>query len=286
MAVFRERRVSRVRWVAGGLAALAFAGWVLAANSSSPPLDSASFAADQVGMSGASTACPTLKFFGVRGSGETATENGGYGPTIAAVKNDLGGLVDGLSATAINYPAIPVLSGALNYEVDYNESVSVGVLHLLTSFYAFKVKCPETDAVFGGYSQGADVVLQTFQELSSADQARVFVVTLGDPHFNPNQPWIDEGNFNRKSQAILVHFWGDRPHSFPRSDAGRVQSWCSGGDPICNYHAGDGLGCLQALLPFDNRCAHLQYARIGYTFEAAGWAYSAWVGPEIARLRF
>jgi len=286
MAVLGERHASRARWVAGGLAALAFVGWVVAANSSSPPLESASFAANQVGMSSASTACPTLKFFGVRGSGETATENGGYAPTVAAVKNDLGALVDGLSATAINYPAINVLWWDPNYEVDYNESVSVGVLHLLTSFYAFKANCPQTDVVFGGYSQGADVVLQTFQELSNADQARVIVVTLGDPHFNPNQRWIDEGNFNPKFQAILVHFWGDPPHSFPRSDADHVQSWCSQGDPICNYHAGDGLGCLQALLPFDNRCAHLQYAQIGYTFEAAYWAYSAWVGPQIAGLSF
>ena len=286
MTVVGKKRVPRARWVAGGLAVLAFAGWVAAADFSAPPLEQASFAANQVGMSGSAAACPTLKFFGVRGSGETANQDNGYGPTVWSLKNDLGALVDGLSATAIPYPAIPVLSGGINYEVDYNESVSVGVLHLLTSFYAFKAKCPQTDVVFGGYSQGADVVLQTFRDLSSADQARVFVVTLGDPHFNPKQTWIDEGNFNPRLQAILVHFWGDPPHSFPRSDAGHVQSWCSQGDPICNYHAGDGLGCLQIVLPFDNRCAHLQYAQIGYTFEAAYWAYSAWVGPQIAGLSF
>ena len=125
---------------------------------------------------------------------------------------------DGLSSTAIDYPAISVQWWNPNYKPDYNYSVSVGVLHLVTKFYAFKARCPQTDVVFAGDSQGVDVVVQTFNMLSKADQARVFTVGLGDPHFNPKQTWIDEGPFNPKLQAILVHFWGDQPHSFPRSD--------------------------------------------------------------------
>lgn len=275
MKLLGKGSVPGARWVAGGLAAVAIAGWVTAANLSSPPLVQASFTANEVGMSGSSSACPSLKFFGVRGSGEKANDHGGYGSTIADVNKYLGLLVgDGLSSTAIDYPAISVQWWNPNYKPDYNYSVSVGVLHLVTKFYAFKARCPQTDVVFAGYSQGVDVVVQTFNMLSKADQARVFTVGLGDPHFNPKQTWIDEGPFNPKLQAILVHFWGDQPHSFPRSDAGHVHSWCAYGDPICNYDASNLSTCIP-LLPIHD-CVHQQYANYGYTFDAAYWAYGAW----------
>jgi hypothetical protein len=218
--------------------------------------------------------CPPLKFFGVRGSGEKASSDGGYGSTVADVKNTLGSLVPGLSPVAINYPAISVKWWNPNYAVDYEKSVETGVNNLTSKFDAFEAKCPQRDVVFGGYSQGVDVVIRTFKALSSAEQARVLVVGLGDPHFNPKQTWIDEGDFNAKLQAILVHFWGDARHSFPRSDVGHVQSWCAMGDPICNYDRTNLAVCLPLLAI--NSCVHLLYAQVGYTFDAAYWAYNAW----------
>ena len=54
----------------------------------------------------ASNSCPTMRVFGVRGSGETASEYGGYGETVYDAVQEIYAGDPSAEATAINYEAI------------------------------------------------------------------------------------------------------------------------------------------------------------------------------------
>jgi outer membrane protein assembly factor BamB len=253
------------------------AGTLISSNTNASPLQT--LLTDQsTAESTGGAQCPELMFFGVRGSGETSSQNNGYGPTIWSLKTALQALVPGMAAEPINYPAIPVQEDPLrivNYPVAYEKSVENGVQNLISDYNNYEANCPGWPVVFAGYSQGVDVIVRAFDSLSGAEQSDVILVGFGDPHFNPAQSWVDEGNYNPKREAILVRFWGDAPHSFPPSDASHVQSWCASGDAICNYNLNNGIGC--AVTALFNHCLHeYVYANTAYTYEAALWAYNAW----------
>jgi hypothetical protein len=101
--------------------------------------------------------CPPLKFFGVRGSGETSTDDGGYGSTVGEAEHTLATLVPHLAPTAINYPAIPVGYKLADYGTEYQKSVAAGKTALHNAVMAFNTRCPTTYMVISGYSQGAQV---------------------------------------------------------------------------------------------------------------------------------
>lgn len=221
------------------------------------------------------SACPQLRFFGIRGSGEKPSDNSGYGPTIWQMRFMLLQLFPGTATSAVDYPAIDVQWWNPNYAIAYEKSVEVGVQSLTNQYDLFRANCATTPVVFAGYSQGVDVAYRVYKSLPPSEQSRIILTGLGDPHFNPAQRWVDEGSFNPKLQSILVHFWGDTPHSFPRGDANHVRSWCSEGDPVCNYSAGWLTACA-LMLPM-HQCLHqIVYIEGDYTLEAAYWVYNAW----------
>ncbi len=220
----------------------------------------------------AATTCPSLRMFGVRGSGEGPKDDQGYGATIWAFKTELQHWVGGVQSSAINYPAISVEWYNPWYRTSYNGSVIDGVVTLLNAYVDYEHQCPGGRVVFAGYSQGADVVNRVWHDLSSQEQSRVILVTFGDPHFNPREPWADNGTYNPKLQAVLVHFWRDPPVSFPRGS--RVQEYCSDGDPVCNYSAAWGAACVVSLI--DNQCLHITVYRDVYAADGAFWAYQQW----------
>lgn len=240
------------------------------------------------GPSGSSAGCPPLKFFGVRGSGE----HRGYGSTIGPEEQELKKSLHAMAEDAINYPAIDVpipdviryaysiinanaIGVAIaQYELDvyhsaYNNSVTAGVGSLLGAYNAYQRSCPGGPAVFAGYSQGADVVAQAYSALPAAKQRSVLVTLFGDPHFNPGERTIDQGNFNPSYKAILVSIWGDAPHSFSTADNGTVRSWCLKGDAVCNFTLQGILGGLSSSFP------HFHYMDSD-TKLAAQWVYRSW----------
>ncbi len=224
---------------------------------------------------GSTTAtCPPLKFFGVRGSGEKSSDAHGYGVTIDSVKNHLHQLIPGMQPQAIDYPAIPVQWWDPKYPANYVDAVDAGVKNLDKVALPFMVKCPHTYEDWAGYSQGVSVITQAFANLTEAQKQHVLLQAFGDPDFNPNQDAVDYGNYNKKLSGILVHFFGDQPTVYENRWAYRVQSWCAPGDPICNYSKLNLAACVPMLIT--GVCLHQWYVALGYTGDAATYAYKLW----------
>jgi hypothetical protein len=106
--------------------------------------------------------CPAYFFVGVRGSGETSTDRGGYGAPIAAhryfLQQEFGRSVEPVT---INYPAISVGDTALGnaaFLALYKTSVGVGELSLSVVLAGLRLRCSTSKISLAGYSQGANVV--------------------------------------------------------------------------------------------------------------------------------
>jgi hypothetical protein len=209
------------------------------------------------------TACPPLKFFGVRGSGETAGDHDGFGRTISSMKDRLAAKVPGLSAEALDYPAIPVDMVHPTYPANYVDSVWDGKNRLLDHVGKFISACPTSYVVLAGYSQGAEVVQTAYLEMADSTKKHVASVDFfGNPLFNPKQPSINIGNFNPKLAGI---FFIDE--KITSKWAPRVSSYCIAGDPVCNFS--------------DTNAAfgwfwHLRYPDNGWTAKAADSAVLQW----------
>ena len=101
--------------------------------------------------------CPSVKFFGVRGSGETDA----YGIPIGAFAAELAYRLTqtGVSygAEPIDYPAIAVGYAAQEYGTAYTNSVTAEEKQLETALISFWHDCPGHKVILAGYSQGAHV---------------------------------------------------------------------------------------------------------------------------------
>jgi hypothetical protein len=213
--------------------------------------------------------CPSLMFFGVRGSGETAKDGGGYGSTVQGFELTLAALEPGLSAKPIGYPAIPVGYAWQDYGGAYKNSVAAGENVLQTALIVFWHKCPKTDVMLAGYSQGAQVAADVADTLRSPQRARIAAVALfGDPRFNPQQNKVDVPATGYSSRLSGIYQWQDkRMRNVPADLVPRVHSYCLKGDVICNYRKGNLAGCIPA-----SRCPHLLYLDDGWPIKAAYWA--------------
>ncbi|GAC1369722.1 MAG: hypothetical protein NVSMB39_1880 [Candidatus Saccharimonadales bacterium] len=215
--------------------------------------------------------CGTAKFFGVRGSGEKQSDFQGYGETVGMITGALQIVTPGLKTEAINYRAIPVAPQHFTYSQDYVNSVERGVQKLLRGLRQYFRDCPHAYALVAGYSQGAEVVDQAYGRLSYQERLHISSVTLfGDPRFNPDQTLVDQGDFSARYQGIDVAVLGDLKGTVPAGWEARVHSYCTLGDPICNFDLRNLPACN--LITGFITCAHGMYTDRGYTAAGAIWA--------------
>lgn len=218
--------------------------------------------------------CPTFQFFGVRGSGEKQKDAGGYGSTVASLKNNLAKLIPGMAAQPIDYPAIGIDWTSPVYVVNYANSVDAGAKVLFKAVTSFVTACPTTYYELGGLSQGADVIDQVYSQLTDYQRQRALVVEFGSPRFNPGQPAVDYGTYNPKLSGILIKFFGDPPAQFPSRWAYRIESYCAAGDPVCNYSVANLAACAPSLIA--HLCIHQLYGFLGFTADGAKYSYRLW----------
>jgi hypothetical protein len=223
--------------------------------------------------------CGTVKFFGLRGSGETYDLGEGLGAIVDATKDAIKRRIPGLSFYPVPYDAVAVDIFDPDYWSNYVLSEQGGkdqLDRLLTRFFA---DCPKTYAVLAGYSQGADAVADAYQELTNRQRSRVTAVILfADPKFNPAQGGgvnqLEHGDRSRLS-GVFVKFAGFPPHVVPSRWTSAVHSYCYKKDPVCHYS----LKYLFACRNFPSTpasCPHLLYIDRGSTGRAAIWAVSRW----------
>ena len=208
--------------------------------------------------------CPSVKFFGVRGSGETDA----YGIPIGAFAAELAYRLTqtGVSygAEPIDYPAIAVGYAAQEYGTAYTNSVTAEENQLETALISFWHDCPGHKVILAGYSQGAHVGGDIADALKPGYRKLVAAVALfGDPRFNPDQRQVDVGTYHH---YFGVYVFKAPPRVVPGDLYGKFRSVCSVGDPVCNFTFANAYVCLIQ----KTSCSHLQY--IGWARTEADWA--------------
>lgn len=149
----------------------------------------------------------------------------------------------------------------------YPQSVESGVATLREYFEnqitsGNLAACPNTRYVLAGYSQGAEVIGNTLEYLSTSEfeQKISFVALFGDPKYKskgifsaangqPTYPWY-RGDIEENT-TFNGGVNDPRNPYIPDIFEGRVGSWCRARDPICN---GNGLDLFS-----EQRVAHETY---------------------------
>lgn len=219
--------------------------------------------------------CPSMVVIGVRGSGEKESDDGGFGKTVDAVVKSILARDPTATALALDYPAIKVQFWRPSYYTKgYVDSVDKGIANLVAQIRALSGgPCwSRTSLYLAGYSQGADVVGDVYQDLdaaslhlTAAQHSHILgVAMLGDPRFSGAQGApVDEGTYHKDKNGV-AHLVGEGTRTIPASEAGHVRSYCMGNDPVCNYSAANALACGAGTV-LNSHCVHLHYMNISPT---------------------
>ncbi|KAL9110050.1 MAG: hypothetical protein Q9227_005389 [Pyrenula ochraceoflavens] len=192
--------------------------------------------------------CPNIHVFGAR---ET-TAPAGYG-TAGVFVNLILNAYPGSTSEAISYPACG--GQASCGSVSYANSVVQGISAVATAVNSFNTRCPNTQLVLVGYSQGGQIIDDAFCgggdtnegysntaipiQASAINQIKA-AIFAGDPRHIPG----------------LSYNFAPRPAGFSCPSASKIQSYCDAADPYCcngndaNTHQGYGTEYGQAALKF------------------------------------
>jgi hypothetical protein len=219
--------------------------------------------------------CPYLEYVGVRGSGETSTDFGGFGYTVYSALQVVQRRVpvgEDVDQHPIDYPAIPVNLNK-KYPNAYRASVQAGKNNLASWLNKYHHDCPGAPVALVGYSQGAHVALDVYQEETVAvRQQIVAVAAFGDPRFNPGQPAVDFGSYEKRLGSWGVFAGSVRSIASARVAA--VHSFCVKGDPVCNYSTTNLAVCGKDI----SKCVHLHYMDLVFANKAT---YTTFAGRWI-----
>ncbi|KAI0028086.1 catalytic core domain of acetyl xylan esterase [Vararia minispora EC-137] len=180
-----------------------------------------------------SAQCPNVHVFGAR---ET-TAPPGFGsaaPVVQAILNS----VPGATSEAINYPACGGQSTCGG--ISYAQSVIDGVNAVASQVNTFNARCPQTELVLIGYSQGGQIFDDAFCgggdtnegftntaiPISTAAQAKIAAtIFFGDPRRIPGLSY--------NVGTCTASGFAPRPAGFRCPFAARIQSYCDAPDPFC-----------------------------------------------------
>ncbi|POS69709.1 acetylxylan esterase [Diaporthe helianthi] len=177
--------------------------------------------------------CPSIHIFGAR---ET-TASPGYGSS-ASVVNAILSAYPGSTAEAISYPACGGQASCGG--ASYSSSVQQGIAAAASAVNNFYTRCPTTQIVLAGYSQGAEIFdvafcgggdpnqgyTNTAVQFSAGAVGQVkAAILMGAPTY---QYGLSYGVGSCRAGGFDA-----RPASFQCPSAAKVQSYCDGPDPYC-----------------------------------------------------
>ncbi|KAF3913102.1 hypothetical protein AA313_de0201179 [Arthrobotrys entomopaga] len=200
--------------------------------------------------------CPSIHIFGAR---ET-TAPAGYG-TAGVVVNLILNAYPGSTAEAIVYPACGGQSQCGG--ASYADSALQGTAAVASAVNSFNQRCPSTQLVLVGYSQGGQIMDNAFcgggdtniglsntaTPINSNALAMIkAAIFMGDPRYMAGLPY-DVG-------TCTAHGFAPRPNGYSCPVGDRVRSYCDAADPYCctgndaNTHQGYGTEYGQQALTF------------------------------------
>jgi hypothetical protein len=228
------------------------------------------------GAAHAESGCADVYLIGSRGSGQEPAGRDAYHGLGAEVYQfsarfaaDLRSAGRSYAYLANPYPAVAISPGGANADGwmwnlaglvtklpvgAYDSSVAAGVTGVLAEVRTVIATCPATDVLLAGYSQGAQVAGDAYQQLTGEERTHVLgVFLLADPRRNAADRTADAGSAQvaEDGRAAL----GSRP-LFPATWPQRVVSFCRAGDPACEgpFHFREHHLTLNA-----DASTHLQY---------------------------
>ena len=237
--------------------------------------------------------CPKVQMFQAVGSG-----NRGNADITDALRDEIlrperaqNRDPDLFSPWRVDYPAVSVkswtgLGAKLKVPGAYHKSVVKGKDWLRTRVKRKIDNCGgRTLIVLSGYSQGAQVVGDVYQELERNGKARhIFgVVLFGDPYFNPYPggrgssmgKWRhNEGVPGKLSKQGTGGALGRRPTY--KASSNRVRSYCHKTDPVCQA----GTRSSNPFKPFQN---HENYAKTGPGEPGEATDAGRWLSTELRK---
>ncbi|WP_188195467.1 cutinase family protein [Nonomuraea sp. SYSU D8015] len=176
--------------------------------------------------------CPAYWVIGVRGSGESMSGPYGMGATVGAYVSEAAELLPAAETEYLSlpYPAAPV-------GPDYLDSVEEGWQGLQAIIRGRAVECPAIRIGLVGYSQGAHVVNEALNWLSSQDKAALDAVRgailIADPRSDPSSPSHFPITLSGTPATRPLDGGILTPQRLPIGDDRGIQ-FCIQDDPVCD----------------------------------------------------
>jgi Tol biopolymer transport system component len=173
------------------------------------------------------SSCPSYYILDSRGSGESGGAISPPGFHFFEVFKQLK-YPKTVKVIANTYPArgnFSLVGALLHTGGSYHASVVQGRDWLSSELATISKICPKTKMILTGYSQGAQVTGDVYQNGSTSHV--LAVVLFGDPYFNSRDSRVDRGSFRVGPKGGL----GSRP----KFNGGHVLSYCHANDPVCQF---------------------------------------------------
>lgn len=244
------------------------------------------------GPAAAATSCVPTMLIGVHGTGE---ETGVIGDELSKLYNGVvahTGLPEqGLSGWTDDSTFNTDLAAALLLGVNQlaaavaklQAAVDAGAADLYNQITAEASQCPGEHFIVAGFSQGAAVVGEFARNHPQLAGRVSGVILWADPEFNGDDSFstgaVANGGFTGTGgwQGVLAWFHNERL-TFPSAWSGRLRSYCTTLDPVCNWSLS-----LGAVLDLTNH-GDERFSPIINDSESliqdpfTGWAPSVWDG--------
>jgi pimeloyl-ACP methyl ester carboxylesterase len=187
-----------------------------------------------LGAPGVGAYCADVLFIGVRGSGQTASDAGGYGNELNYVRAGIVSYMPSnkqVEAVALDYTAasVPSLFAPRGGITNFFASIDNGVTLLRERLRYAQIACGDQKVVLAGYSQGALVVNMVARNARNV----VGVLLVADPGRVPNQASRNLGSARSGSGIYRLTGIDLGRISTPRN--ARVVELCNARDIICDW---------------------------------------------------
>ncbi|KAJ3036226.1 hypothetical protein HDV00_002981 [Rhizophlyctis rosea] len=173
------------------------------------------------GVQPGTSSCPSIEIISARGTGEPQSGSLGMAPIFSAIQSAISPYTQ--SIYNVVYPA----------SADFFSSPAIGASDLQSHIQSQITKCPNQKFVLAGYSQGAMVIVQGMNKITSLADKVVACILFGDPYFDSSSP----AAYGTAKGSGTSGGFGIAGYSIPSVFVGKTRDYCDAGDGVCVTHS-------------------------------------------------